>query len=340
MLNGKLDLVQAESIADLINARTRAAGEALARAICDGAARAGRAAAIRESLLHVISRLEAALDFSEEGYEFITRDEARARDRARDRGYARRWRRRIAADARRRRGLDAGDPRPPERRQVDAAQSPGRQRPRHRHADSGDDARHRARDDRDRRTAGDDRRHRRPARRAATSSKRSASRARARRRASADIILYLVDATAGSDGRRRAGDVSRSRSSFTRRPISLRRRKARSASASRPSAASTTCSSRLDALVRERSPPRRQPRQRATASSRRSAVRRRAARRARRIARCGLDEPVILVDLYRAAERARPRSPARSRRRTSSPRSSRSSASGSERARAAVPRET
>ena len=32
---------------------------------------------MRESLLHVISRLEAALDFSEEGYEFITRDDAR-----------------------------------------------------------------------------------------------------------------------------------------------------------------------------------------------------------------------------------------------------------------------
>jgi tRNA modification GTPase len=35
------------------------------------------AAAIRESLLSVISRLEAALDFSDEGYEFITHDEAR-----------------------------------------------------------------------------------------------------------------------------------------------------------------------------------------------------------------------------------------------------------------------
>src|SRR5207253_6112771 len=37
------------------------------------------AAAIRESLLFVISRLEAALDFSEEGYDFISGDEARTR---------------------------------------------------------------------------------------------------------------------------------------------------------------------------------------------------------------------------------------------------------------------
>jgi tRNA modification GTPase len=37
------------------------------------------ASSIRESLLNVISRLEAALDFSDEGYEFISREEARSR---------------------------------------------------------------------------------------------------------------------------------------------------------------------------------------------------------------------------------------------------------------------
>jgi len=70
VLNGKLDLVQAESIADLINSRT-----ALQAKLSLGNLK--RAAAVREGLLHVISRLEAALDFSEEGYDFITRDEAR-----------------------------------------------------------------------------------------------------------------------------------------------------------------------------------------------------------------------------------------------------------------------
>src|SRR5437764_771993 len=77
VLNGKLDLVQAESIADLINARTSLQAK-LSLGNLQGAL-SRKAAAVRESLLFVISRLEAALDFSEEGYEFIDRSEARAR---------------------------------------------------------------------------------------------------------------------------------------------------------------------------------------------------------------------------------------------------------------------
>ena len=76
VLNGKLDLVQAESIADLINARTALQAK-LSLSNLEGTL-SRKAAAIREALLHVISRLEAALDFSEEGYEFITRGDARA----------------------------------------------------------------------------------------------------------------------------------------------------------------------------------------------------------------------------------------------------------------------
>jgi tRNA modification GTPase len=76
VLNGKLDLVQAESIADLINARTALQAK-LSLSNLEGTL-SRKAAAIREALLHVISRLEAALDFSEEGYEFITRVDARA----------------------------------------------------------------------------------------------------------------------------------------------------------------------------------------------------------------------------------------------------------------------
>src|SRR5260370_15263528 len=76
VLNGKLDLVQAESIADVINART-ALQASLSLANLEGTL-SQKATAIRESLLHVISRLEAALDFSEEGYEFIQRSDARA----------------------------------------------------------------------------------------------------------------------------------------------------------------------------------------------------------------------------------------------------------------------
>jgi len=76
VLNGKLDLVQAESIADLINSRTALQAK-LSLGNLQGAL-SRKAAAVRESLLFVISRLEAALDFSEEGYEFITRDDARS----------------------------------------------------------------------------------------------------------------------------------------------------------------------------------------------------------------------------------------------------------------------
>ncbi|HEY8184039.1 MAG TPA: tRNA uridine-5-carboxymethylaminomethyl(34) synthesis GTPase MnmE [Thermoanaerobaculia bacterium] len=76
VLNGKLDLVQAESIADVINARTALQAN-LSLANLEGSL-SRKATAIRESLLHVISRLEAALDFSEEGYEFIQRSDARS----------------------------------------------------------------------------------------------------------------------------------------------------------------------------------------------------------------------------------------------------------------------
>lgn len=77
VLNGKLDLVQAESIADLINARTSLQAK-LSLSNLEGTL-SRTASSIRESLLNVISRLEAALDFSDEGYEFISRHEARSR---------------------------------------------------------------------------------------------------------------------------------------------------------------------------------------------------------------------------------------------------------------------
>jgi len=75
VLNGKLDLVQAESIVDLVNSRTSLQARLSLRNLEGLLSRT--AAAIREGLLTVISRLEAALDFAEEGYEFIARDEAR-----------------------------------------------------------------------------------------------------------------------------------------------------------------------------------------------------------------------------------------------------------------------
>jgi len=73
VLNGKLDLLQAESIADLIASRT-ALQSRLSLANLDGRLSAA-AVRTRETLLQAISRLEAALDFSDEGYEFIERGE-------------------------------------------------------------------------------------------------------------------------------------------------------------------------------------------------------------------------------------------------------------------------
>jgi tRNA modification GTPase len=77
VLNGKLDLVQAESIADLVNARTALQAKLSLHNVEGLLSRT--ATDIRDALLHVISRLEAALDFAEDGYEFITRNEARTR---------------------------------------------------------------------------------------------------------------------------------------------------------------------------------------------------------------------------------------------------------------------
>ena len=76
VLNGRIDLVQAESIADLVDARTALQAK-LSLHNMEGAL-SQTATAVRESLLGAISRLEAALDFSEEGYEFITPNDARA----------------------------------------------------------------------------------------------------------------------------------------------------------------------------------------------------------------------------------------------------------------------
>ena len=68
-LNGKRDLVQAEAVADLIDAATplqaRTAFDQL-----DGTL-TGRIATIDAGLFDLIARLEAALDFPDEGYRFI-----------------------------------------------------------------------------------------------------------------------------------------------------------------------------------------------------------------------------------------------------------------------------
>lgn len=76
VLGGKLDLVQAESIVDLVDARTALQARLSLRNLTGELSRA--AESMRASLLDMISRFEAALDFADEGYEFIGRDEARS----------------------------------------------------------------------------------------------------------------------------------------------------------------------------------------------------------------------------------------------------------------------
>lgn len=75
VLNGKIDLTQAEAVGDLIASRTARQAE-LALANLDGQL-GDRVRSLRARLLDVRSRLEASLDFSEDGYEFIESAETR-----------------------------------------------------------------------------------------------------------------------------------------------------------------------------------------------------------------------------------------------------------------------
>src|SRR5579862_6336139 len=75
-LNGRLDLVQAEAIADLVNAVTplqaRAAMDQLEGTLTTAIAR------VDAALFDLAARLEASLDFPDEGFHFVTRDQMSA----------------------------------------------------------------------------------------------------------------------------------------------------------------------------------------------------------------------------------------------------------------------
>jgi tRNA modification GTPase len=74
-LNGRIDLVQAEAVADLIDAVTplqaRVAMDQLEGTLTSAIGR------IDAALFDLTARLEASLDFPDEGFHFITRDQAR-----------------------------------------------------------------------------------------------------------------------------------------------------------------------------------------------------------------------------------------------------------------------
>ena len=70
-LNGKLDLPQVEAVADLIHAQTAVGAQTSARQLAGGFTK--RLKELRDNLVSSSGLLEVELDFSEEGYEFVSR---------------------------------------------------------------------------------------------------------------------------------------------------------------------------------------------------------------------------------------------------------------------------
>ena len=79
-LNGKLDLAQAEAVADLIDAGTEAAARSATRAL--GGAFSREVEALAERMRALRALVEATLDFPEEEIDFLERADARGRLRA------------------------------------------------------------------------------------------------------------------------------------------------------------------------------------------------------------------------------------------------------------------
>jgi tRNA modification GTPase len=73
-LNDKIDLAQAEAIADLIDASTEAAARSASRALAGEFSR--EVHALRDALIHLRMLVEATLDFPEEEIDFLQQSEA------------------------------------------------------------------------------------------------------------------------------------------------------------------------------------------------------------------------------------------------------------------------
>ena len=73
-LNGKLDLAQAEAIADLIDASTEAAARSATRSLAGAFSR--EIHALRDALIHLRMLVEATLDFPEEEIDFLQKADA------------------------------------------------------------------------------------------------------------------------------------------------------------------------------------------------------------------------------------------------------------------------
>ncbi|MBL0945853.1 MAG: tRNA uridine-5-carboxymethylaminomethyl(34) synthesis GTPase MnmE [Hydrogenophaga sp.] len=73
-LNDKLDLAQAEAVADLIDASTEAAARSAARSLAGAFSQ--RVHALRDALIHLRMLVEATLDFPEEEIDFLLKADA------------------------------------------------------------------------------------------------------------------------------------------------------------------------------------------------------------------------------------------------------------------------
>ncbi|MEN9545036.1 MAG: hypothetical protein RLZZ598_1869 [Pseudomonadota bacterium] len=76
-LNGKLDLAQAEAVADLIDASTEAAARSAGRALAGAFSR--QIGMLRDALIELRMLVEATLDFPEEEIDFLEKADARGR---------------------------------------------------------------------------------------------------------------------------------------------------------------------------------------------------------------------------------------------------------------------
>jgi tRNA modification GTPase len=76
-LNGRIDLVQAEAVADLVAAHTRAARRSALEQLRGGLS--ARVRALRCDLLALLAEIEASIDFVEEDIEFVGRDAVQRR---------------------------------------------------------------------------------------------------------------------------------------------------------------------------------------------------------------------------------------------------------------------
>ena len=160
-LNDKLDLAQAEAIADLIDAGSREAARAAMRSLQGEFSAMVRG--LTEAVIELRSYVEAAIDFPEEEIDFLADRELGERFQAvRDH-----FEGVLAVGAPgtpAARGHDGGDRRAPQCRQVEPAQPPRRLRRGDRHRRSRAPRATSARAHRDRRHAAARARHRRPAR--------------------------------------------------------------------------------------------------------------------------------------------------------------------------------